>query len=87
MTVLGRLTVIGDEAVGKTQMIVRYTGNTFTTRGQTTKLLQIDDTNYKIQIWDTAGQQAFRTLVETYYRHAMASSSFTTSRGGRHSTT
>jgi Ras-related protein Rab-1A len=72
-----RLIVIGDDNVGKTQMMMRYTDNSFTTETLTTigidfktKFLQIDGTSYKIQIWDTAGQERFRAIVETYYRRA-----------------
>lgn len=37
------------------------------------KKLDIDE-NYKIklQIWDTAGQQSFRSIVKSFYRNAAA---------------
>ena len=38
-----------------------------------TKSIPIDD-NYKVklQIWDTAGQESFRSIVKTFYRNASA---------------
>ena len=32
------------------------------------RLFQRNDINYKLQIWDTAGQEKFRTLTTSYYR-------------------
>jgi small GTP-binding protein len=72
-----RLIVLGDRSVGKTQMMMRYTENTFSRVSQTTpgvdfklKVTAVDGVTRKIQIWDTAGQERFRTIVETFYRRA-----------------
>ena len=32
------------------------------------RLFQRNEKNYKLQIWDTAGQEKFRTLTTSYYR-------------------
>ncbi|KAJ1931819.1 Ras- protein Rab-18, partial [Linderina macrospora] len=34
------------------------------------KMLDLDDTRYKLTLWDTAGQERFRTLTSSYYRGA-----------------
>jgi GTPase SAR1 family protein len=31
-----------------------------------------DDTNIKLQIWDTAGQETFRSIIKTFYRSSAA---------------
>jgi small GTP-binding protein len=72
-----KLIVIGDSAVGKTQMMFRFTDDTFTANALMTigvdfktKEIQIDGVGYRIQIWDTAGQERFRNITEAYYRRA-----------------
>jgi small GTP-binding protein len=72
-----RIIVIGDAAVGKTQMMIRYCDNQFNQTGTSTvgvdfktKSVTLDGIPYKIQIWDTAGQERFRNIVENYYRRA-----------------
>ena len=35
------------------------------------KTIQINDKNVKIQIWDTAGQEAFQAITRTYYKGAV----------------
>ncbi len=32
--------------------------------------MQIDDKRIKLQIWDTAGQQRFKNITQTYYKGA-----------------
>lgn len=58
-----KLIIIGDCAVGKTNILMRYCENTFKTNYSATigvdfkvKSIQIEDTRIKMQIWDTAGQ-------------------------------
>lgn len=37
------------------------------------KIIQIDDkTTVKLQIWDTAGQESFRSIIKSFYRKAAA---------------
>eukprot|EP00493_Phyllostaurus_siculus_P001396 UN01404 len=33
-------------------------------------MVQIDDRQIKLQIWDTAGQESFRSITRSYYRGA-----------------
>ncbi len=70
--------VLGDSQVGKTSMILRYTEDKFTgsfssTLGLDFKLKKttICSQPVKLQIWDTSGQERFRTITKTYYRKAM----------------
>jgi small GTP-binding protein len=72
-----KLIVIGDSSVGKTQMMLRFTDDSFSTSTTATigvdfkgKNIQIEGVPYRIQIWDTAGQERFRNITEAYYRKA-----------------
>jgi len=70
--------VIGDSGVGKSNLIDRYTKDTFREETKTTigvefghKTIKIDDKIIKAQIWDTAGQERFKALTRGYYRGAL----------------
>ncbi|EGR29423.1 Ras family protein, putative [Ichthyophthirius multifiliis] len=72
-----KILIIGNSNVGKTCMVMRYCENQFTNEFYATigvdfktKNLQIDDKIIKLQIWDTAGQDRFRTITNNYYRGA-----------------
>eukprot|EP01121_Diplochlamys_sp_Union-15-3_P002625 TRINITY_DN12354_c0_g1_i1.p1 TRINITY_DN12354_c0_g1~~TRINITY_DN12354_c0_g1_i1.p1 ORF type:complete len:202 (+),score=27.96 TRINITY_DN12354_c0_g1_i1:60-665(+) len=76
---LFKLVIIGDCGVGKSSLLLRITENTFSnccttmaldfkTRTKRTK----DGKLAKLQIWDTAGQDRFRPLTNTFYRKANA---------------
>ena len=32
------------------------------------KNIQVNDRNVRVQIWDTAGQEAFRSITRSYYK-------------------
>ena len=72
-----KILVIGESAVGKSALLLRYTENTFTTSFMTTigvdfknKIIEIDGKKVKLQIWDTAGQEKFKSITKAYYRGA-----------------
>jgi small GTP-binding protein len=72
-----KLLLLGDTAVGKSCLLLRYTDGTFqesflTTVGIDFKIRQIelDGKPVRLQIWDTAGQEQFRTITRAYYRGA-----------------
>ena len=75
---LYKILLLGDSSVGKTCFLMRYADNTFqeihmSTIGLDYKLknVQIDDGKIvKIQIWDTAGQDRFRSITKNYYKGA-----------------
>uniref|UniRef100_A0A914UL22 Ras-related protein Rab-43 n=1 Tax=Plectus sambesii TaxID=2011161 RepID=A0A914UL22_9BILA len=63
--------------VGKTCVVQRFKNGTFIERQGTTigvdftmKTLIIDGKRVKLQIWDTGGQERFRTITQSYYRSA-----------------
>ena len=49
-----------------------YSGNNVTTIGIDFKyeMLEVNGKRIKLQIWDTAGQEQFRSVIATYYRGA-----------------
>jgi small GTP-binding protein len=72
-----KVVLVGDAQVGKTCMLSRLTNNSFneTTPATVVGAFQTHtmDTSkglITIQIWDTAGQEKFRSLAPMYYRAA-----------------
>jgi len=70
-----KVVLLGDSGVGKTSIAVRYVQGLFaedqpSTIGASffTKRLTADDYKVKMQIWDTAGQDRFRSMAPMYYR-------------------
>ena len=66
---------LGESAVGKSCLILRYTDNKYqetimTTIGVDfkTKRIDIDGKQIKLLIWDTAGQERYQTITGAYYR-------------------
>ena len=71
------LLIIGDQNVGKSNFIFRFTENKFNESHQVTigmdvkvKNITIDNKVYKIQIFDTSGQEAFKSISRNYYLRA-----------------
>jgi small GTP-binding protein len=69
--------LVGDTNVGKTSLLTKYVHDKFTTAFNPTigidfkiKTLKINDKKMKLRIWDTAGQEKFRTITNSYYRGA-----------------
>jgi Ras-related protein Rab-18 len=72
-----KIILIGESAVGKTSIMFRYCHDTFTEDRQPTvgvgfkpKLITMNEESIKLAIWDTAGQEKYRTIATTYYRNA-----------------
>ena len=70
--------IIGDAAVGKSNLLLRYTHGQFKPEYQLTigvefgaKNVQINNKIYRIQIWDTAGQENFRSITRAYYKNSV----------------
>ena len=77
-TLLFKVILLGDGAVGKTSIRRRYMGKGFradflATMGADFAFLKtkIDGINIEWQIWDLAGQPAFRNVMKSYYKGAM----------------
>jgi Ras-related protein Rab-1A len=65
--------------VGKSSLLLRFVDNIFSENLLSTigvdfkfKTLDIKGKKVKMQIWDTAGSEAFRSIVSAYYRGANA---------------
>ncbi|XP_047315735.1 ras-related protein RABA4c [Impatiens glandulifera] len=73
-----KIVLIGDSAVGKSQLLARFARNEFNLDSKATigvefqtKTLDIDHKTVKAQIWDTAGQERYRAVTSAYYRGAV----------------
>merc|ERR1712151_513219 len=69
--------IIGDTGVGKSCLLLQFTDKRFRPDHDLTigvefgaRLISIDNKQIKLQIWDTAGQEAFRSITRSYYRGA-----------------
>jgi Ras-related protein Rab-2A len=74
---LFKFIIIGDEAVGKTCLLLQFTDKRYRTTHQVTvgvefgsRTVEISGKMIKLQCWDTAGQDRFRSIVRSYYRGA-----------------
>ena len=70
--------IIGDAAVGKSNLLLRYAHGQFKPEYQLTigvefgaKNVNIRNKIYRIQIWDTAGQENFRSITRAYYKNSV----------------
>ncbi|XP_021907378.1 ras-related protein RABA5b [Carica papaya] len=75
---LFKIVLIGDSAVGKSNLLSRFSRNEFDTNTKATigvefqtQVMEIDGKEIKAQIWDTAGQERFRAVTSAYYRGAV----------------
>lgn len=75
---LFKIVIIGDSAVGKSNLLSRYARNEFNMHSKATigvefqtQSMEIDGKEVKAQIWDTAGQERFRAVTSAYYRGAV----------------
>lgn len=73
-----KVVVIGDSAVGKTQILSRFTKDEFCFDSKSTigvefqtRTVTIKGKVIKAQIWDTAGQERYRAVTSAYYRGAL----------------
>ena len=66
--------ILGEANVGKTSLLMRFIDNVFKPLTPTLgvdykqKELIIDKKSVIVQIWDTAGQEKFRTLTKVYFQ-------------------
>lgn len=75
---LFKFIVIGDTGVGKSCVVLQFIENKTRTTHDVTigvefgaKTVPIRDKSIKLQIWDTAGQENFRSITRSYYRSAI----------------
>ncbi|KAK8835164.1 hypothetical protein M9Y10_018335 [Tritrichomonas musculus] len=72
-----KILIVGDIMVGKTCILHRYVENAYDGSFPATihcafknKIVNIENDEIKLQIWDTPGSKRFRILIETLYRGA-----------------
>jgi len=69
--------IIGDTGVGKSCLLLQFTDKRFQPMHDLTigvefgaRMINIENKPIKLQIWDTAGQESFRSITRSYYRGA-----------------
>lgn len=70
-----KIILVGDISVGKTSIIRRYINNSFSDdynctiqADQQTKIIEEDEnTSIRLNIWDTVGQEKFRSITRQFY--------------------
>ncbi|XP_059317735.1 ras-related protein RABA5a-like isoform X2 [Lycium ferocissimum] len=72
---LFKIVLIGDSAVGKSNLLARFARDEFYPNSKSTigvefqtQKMDINGKEVKAQIWDTAGQERFRAVTSAYYR-------------------
>ncbi|CAO3568389.1 unnamed protein product [Mortierella alpina] len=69
--------IIGDTGVGKSCLLLQFTDKRFQPAHDLTigvefgaRFVSVAGKQIKLQIWDTAGQESFRSITRSYYRGA-----------------
>lgn len=69
--------LLGECGVGKTSILNRFCDGRFTTQTQATigvdfkyRDIDLDEGNFRLHVWDTAGQEQFHVVSKPYYRQA-----------------
>lgn len=72
-----KIVMIGNSNVGKTSIQNRFADNYFSNLHEMTigvefasKIMTINGIDIKVHLWDTAGQEVFRSICRSYYRGA-----------------
>src|SRR5438309_1089899 len=76
---LYKFIIVGDVATGKSSLILQYTAHRFPYIHDSTigvefgaRCVPFKNHTIKLQLWDTAGAEVFRSLTRTYYRNSAA---------------
>ncbi|KDQ07694.1 hypothetical protein BOTBODRAFT_38593 [Botryobasidium botryosum FD-172 SS1] len=74
-----KLVLLGEAAVGKSSVVMRFVNNEFQANKEPTigaafltQKCRLEDRVLRYEIWDTAGQERFHSLAPMYYRNAQA---------------
>ena len=74
-----KVVLLGESGVGKTSIISKYTLNDFKSQRlpttganfvQKTIILEEENKSIKFEIWDTAGQEQYRSLAKVFYKNS-----------------
>lgn len=72
-----KIVIVGNSGIGKTSVVHRFTKNLFSTSTMSTlgvdleaRYINIEGKVIQLQIWDTSGQEKFKSLAPNYYRGA-----------------
>ena len=72
-----KLLTLGETDVGKSSILLRYSENKFLNAKAATigidmksKIIKKGNDKIKVSIYDTAGQEKFRTIIKSYYKGA-----------------
>jgi len=73
-----KLVLLGESAVGKSSLVMRFVKDHFDEYRESTigaaflaqTIVLDDNTTVKFEIWDTAGQERYKSLAPMYYRNA-----------------
>ena len=72
-----KLLILGDSSVGKTCILLKYVDNKFEESNIATvgvdymdKMIEYKNFNIKLQIWDTSGEEKYRSITKNFYRNA-----------------
>jgi Ras-related protein Rab-11A len=76
---VGKLVVIGESSVGKSNILSRYCKNEFNKEIKMTigvefftKIVSIQGKSIKFQIWDTAGQERYKSITNSFFTSTTA---------------
>lgn len=69
--------IVGDSGVGKSSLMLRFTSGDWNGSLDSTigvefgvRVIRLGSTDVKMQLWDTAGQEQFRSITRSFYRNA-----------------
>lgn len=73
-----KVVIVGDTGVGKSSIVQRFNNGTFSKQGSTlgvdtrVKTVECDGVKIKLEIWDTAGQEKYRSMIRSFFKNAKA---------------
>ena len=74
-----KIIILGDSGVGKTRLILRASTGEFNSQNEPVPNLYADFNNFclkyknnvlKLDIWDTVGQEEYRSLIKSFFKDA-----------------